>query len=343
MRSFAAFVAHVLFQAMRLGRVRRGLLTAYTVCVSTLALVLAMRGGQVSANGTFITANGTTANEWQVAGPAGPGLYEGDAGGIIVELEGGANPIADFGDTPSTMTLEPNVSLAGAAGTGALSFGTMTGATVMPTGKLEWLGASGAGKVLELEANSATGAIVENKGGFLNIDSSSTLTLGGTVLSGGGSVAIASNGGNVAIGAGGGAAGTLTMGYTGSGEPLLQVASGLAGVTNGPFVTIGPNLIPNNSDGTLTCLTGGTVTPSSGAFGVIVTTGTLSSNCIIDFGANNTSGIFLVDLSGATISASFGIQFKNGSATLTYLSSGVIAGTLATVWTHGANTLAVSY
>ena len=74
-----------------------------------------------------------------------------------------------------------------------------------------------------------------------------------------------------------------------------------------------------------------------------MTTGTLSSNCIIDFGANNTSGIFLVDLSGATIGSSFGIQFKNGSATETYLSSGVIAGTLATVWTHGANTLAVNY
>ena len=120
MRSFAAFVAHALFQAMRLGRYlgRHAVLLA-VVGVMQVATVWAVRvsgphrDGQLGANGTFITANGTTANEWQVAGPAGPGLYEGDAGGIIVELEGGATQIVDFGDTPSTVTVQPSVSLVG--------------------------------------------------------------------------------------------------------------------------------------------------------------------------------------------------------------------------------------
>lgn len=94
---------------------------------------------------------------------------------------------------------------------------------------------------------------------------------------------------------------------------------------------------------TLACSTGGTVAVASAPTpGLIVTSGTLSSNCTLDF-SNVSTGFFTLDMSGATVGASFGIVFKNGSATKTYTTASVIGGTLATVWTRGANTLAVNY
>ena len=97
----------------------------------------------------------------------------------------------------------------------------------------------------------------------------------------------------------------------------------------------------------ITCGTGGTQTISTAQAirpGLIVTTGTLSSNCVLDFSTNAANGWYTLDMSGATVGSSFGIQFKNGTATNTILSSGVLTGqTLATVWTHGTNTLAVNW
>jgi hypothetical protein len=48
-------------------------------------------------------------------------------------------------------------------------------------------------------------------------------------------------------------------------------------------------------------------------------------------------------MSGVTLGATFGVVFTNGTATKTYVSSSVLSGTLATVWTHGTNTLAVNF
>src|SRR5208282_3443649 len=70
--------------------------------------------GAVGAASTFISANGTTANGWQLGGPSGPGFVV-DAGALDIL---------------------PNVSLAGAPGTGALQLGQMTGSTALPTGSL---------------------------------------------------------------------------------------------------------------------------------------------------------------------------------------------------------------
>ncbi len=99
-----------------------------------------------------------------------------------------------------------------------------------------------------------------------------------------------------------------------------------------------------NSPDTLACGTGGTQTVISAPHpGIIVTSGTLGSNCVLDFSTNASNGIYQLDMSGVTLGATFGVQFKNGTATKTYTSAGVISGTLATVWTHGANTLAVNF
>ena len=333
MRSFAAFVAHALFQAMRLGRYlgRHAVLLA-VVGVMQVATVWAMRGGQLGANGTFITANGTTANDWQVAGPAGPGLYEGDAGGIIVELEGGATQIVDFGDTPSTVTVQPSVSLVG-------------------SGNLTW--ATSAANLVSLTTDGGT-ATIDGK----------TLSLGAAQAT---TINIGTNSGAVTaptinIGAQGGSPNqTIRLGRTegSSGSPIITLESNsetpsalfsvysVAGSTTAPLLTLGPNFEPGTGTGGITypCGTGGTQTINPVSYGLTVTTGTLSSNCIIDFGANNPTGLFYVDLSGATPGATFGIQFKNGSAASSVFTSSLVPSgvTLATVWTHGANTLAVSY
>jgi hypothetical protein len=95
---------------------------------------------------------------------------------------------------------------------------------------------------------------------------------------------------------------------------------------------------------TIACGTGGALNVAAApTAGIIVTSGTLSSNCTINFATNAASGLFTIDMSGVTLGATFGVVFANGSATKTYLSSSVLSGTLATVWTHGTNTLAVNF
>ncbi len=99
-----------------------------------------------------------------------------------------------------------------------------------------------------------------------------------------------------------------------------------------------------NSPQTLACGTGGTVTvAASPSPGLIATSGTLASNCVLDFSTNASTGLFHLDMSGVTVGATFGVQFKNGTATKTFTTASVISGTLATVWTYGTNTLAVNY
>lgn len=126
------------------------------------------------------------------------------------------------------------------------------------------------------------------------------------------------------------------------------VATGLqaTGLTDtGVFTVTGATVLA--SPQTIACGTGGTqtvaATPTSG---LIVTSGTLASNCTIDFSTNATSGDFTLDMSGVTLGTSFGVIFKNGtSSSATFLSGSVITtgDTMAHVWTHGANTLAVTY
>lgn len=98
----------------------------------------------------------------------------------------------------------------------------------------------------------------------------------------------------------------------------------------------------------IACGTGGTQTITAAQSitpGLTVTSGTLSSNCVLAFGTNASNGWYQLDMSGVTLGASFGVQFTNGSASSTVITSAnVLAGaTLAHVWTHGANTLAVQY
>ena len=100
----------------------------------------------------------------------------------------------------------------------------------------------------------------------------------------------------------------------------------------------------SQSQQTIACSTGGTQTVAANPTPqIIVTSGTLTSNCTLDFSVNAALGCFDLDMSGVTLGATFGVVFSNGTATKTYTSAGVLSGTLARICTHGANTLAVNF
>ena len=83
--------------------------------------------------------------------------------------------LADVGATSATaVTLAANISLAGAAGSGGLSLGSMTGATALPTGALSWAGA--ANQNLSL-VGSGTGTVAINNASTMSIGTSGTTTL----------------------------------------------------------------------------------------------------------------------------------------------------------------------
>jgi hypothetical protein len=317
---FAKFTARVLFALrkagmfVRDGRVLLSLILATSV-IASLGTSLAINFVDAFTLSTYISANGTTASEWVVDGPSGPGLFD-DAGAL------------------STLA---NETLTGAPGSGGLAFGSMTGNTVLPTGALSWTAAAGA-----LTCNAAASSSISTSTGTLSLDGP-TVNIGPTIA---GTVAITAattvtiNAPTASVDATSGGLTLQAAGVLGLDTSLLT-AFNVSGNTVAYVQSSG--FVPGNFGSTLVCGTGGTVVVPAESFGLVVTTGTLASNCIINFGTNAMEGLFVVDLSGATPGATFGIEFKNGTATKTFLSSSVLAGNLATVWTHGTNTLVVSY
>lgn len=100
-----------------------------------------------------------------------------------------ASPGAIGGTTPAAGTF---TSLSGAAGTGALSWGSMTGNTTLPTGGISWTGAlnksvsivgSGSGTVAitagsSLDITGGSSSSVTTTAGQLSVDSAAALALG---------------------------------------------------------------------------------------------------------------------------------------------------------------------
>ena len=103
----------------------------------------------ITSSGAAITITGGAASTWSTSSGA---LTVSGAGGANFQYNG--TTVVDVGVTNSAkVTLAANKSLAGAAGTGALEFGSMTGDTALPTGAVSWAGASG--KALSLVATGA--------------------------------------------------------------------------------------------------------------------------------------------------------------------------------------------
>jgi hypothetical protein len=147
-----------------------------------------------------LTLTSAAATTW---GTAAGALTINGFGGINLQVNG--TTVADVGVvSASAVTLAANKSLSGAAGTGALSLGSMTGATALPTGNLSYAGAStktvslvttGSGSSMTLTAGadstwstsagaltltSAAAATWSTAAGALSVDSAAALNLGKT-------------------------------------------------------------------------------------------------------------------------------------------------------------------
>lgn len=142
----------------------------------------------ITSSGAAVTITAGSASTFSTT--AGALNVDGFAG---VNLKINGTTVADVGaTTAANVTLAANKSLAGAAGTGGLALGSMTGDTALPTGALSWAG--GSAKALTLTATAAssitsTGAITLTAGGAstwktssgaLTVDSAAALNLGTT-------------------------------------------------------------------------------------------------------------------------------------------------------------------
>lgn len=128
-----------------------------------------------SGSSTLSVTSGTTMAITTTDGSCTIDVGGGGGKGLVVKI-GGAT-VLDVGATDSSaLTMAAGKSIAGAAGAGGLSLGSMTGATAMPTGNLVWSGADT--KVCTLTANGANGDItITSNGGDVNISCGDDLTL----------------------------------------------------------------------------------------------------------------------------------------------------------------------
>lgn len=122
-----------------------------TFKTSTGAVTIGGGSAAISAttSGGAITLTAGAASTWKTTSGA---LGVQGAGGVNVQY--GSTTLIDVGVTNSAkVTLAANKSIAGAAGTGAVEFGSMTGDCALPTGAVSWAGASA--KALSLVATGA--------------------------------------------------------------------------------------------------------------------------------------------------------------------------------------------
>ena len=119
----------------------------------------------ITSSAAAITITAGAASTWSTS--AGALGLSGFAG---INLAVNGTTVADVGATSaSAFTLAANKSIVGAAGSGAVTFGSMTGDMTMPTGSVSWAGA--ANKNFSL-STSGTGTIT--------VDNASTWSIGAT-------------------------------------------------------------------------------------------------------------------------------------------------------------------
>ena len=143
----------------------------------------------------------------------------------------------------------------------------------------------------------------------------------------------ASSVGNISLSPGG----TLVMSCQAALVGMTQPIGGLSTSSTFSF---------SRTPSAIAFLTGGThnVTTSEMATPVLtLTSETLTSNAILDFSTVCTTtprpGFFLLDVSGFSIGAAFGLVLTNGSATYTIISANAPIGNLIAVVIQGANQL----
>ena len=318
----AAFVRARLAVRLVLGTVATVLVTSFIAAVAVLIVLSSRRAAEPSggladagALGTFISANGTTANEWQIGGANGPQWVD-DAGDLEAR-----NADASALVNVSGATITAN-SIVGAAGAGGITCNSMTGATFLPQGGVNYTAASG--NYLTLTADST---------GPLHHSSISDVGTGIEISAPNGTAALVGDTAEVI------------------GNTTSQLGPGDVTVTNGAtniesIVTIGPTFQPQGGT-VIQCTTGGTFVVSAGQFAFAITTSTLTSNCVINFAPNAATGYYLIDVSGVAFgSSTHSVVLENGTASKAFSAATVgDAGlsTLAHVLTSGANTLAATW
>lgn len=127
-----------------------------------------------STSAGALTLTSAAAATWSTAAGA---LALSGAGGLLLSSGGALVASLDAGGTE--LVVAANKNLAGSAGTGALSFGSMTGNTALPTGNLSWAGA--AAKTLSLTGQST--ATITAGGAMLISTSSGAITITGQATS----------------------------------------------------------------------------------------------------------------------------------------------------------------
>ena len=143
-----------------------------TFLTPTGAVTLGGGAAAISATSSAaaITLTAGAASTWSTSAGA---LSVSGASGINLQRIG--LTLADVGATSATaVTLAANISLAGAAGSGGLSLGSMTGATALPTGALSWAGAANQNMSL---VGSGTGTVTINNASTMSIGTSGTTTM----------------------------------------------------------------------------------------------------------------------------------------------------------------------
>ncbi len=168
-------------------------------------------------------------------------------------------------------------------------------------------------------------------------------------------LAVTAQAGQAATGGGnnGGAGGVLTLaagagGTSGSATAGARGTIGLLGLIGGSGTTpLG--FVGQTSPNTVACGTGGTQTISAAQAVIpffLLTSGTLTSNCIVDFGTNAVTGAFIIDVSGLGALGAFTVGFKNGTTTKT-ISATQLTNLIATgasaaqVYTFGTNNITI--
>lgn len=243
-----------------------------------------------------------------------------------------------IGGTATTAQLAANVSLSGAAGTGALSLGSMTGATALPTGNLSWAGAStktvsivstGVGSTITVTAGAAStwdskdGTV---KAALLDRSSAGTLVLGGTATT----VQLAANVSlSGAAGTGGLSLGSMTgdttlptgnLSWTGAvGKSITLTSAGAINITAGAPSTW------DTDDGTLKAALLDRTTAGTLTLGGTATTIQLAANVSLS-GAAGTGALSLGSMTGATTLPTGSVSWTAAATkTLTLSAAGAVS------------------
>lgn len=177
-----------------------------------------------TSSAAAITLTAGAASTWSTS--AGALNLDGFAG---INLKLNTATLVDVGATSATaVTLAANISLNGAAGTGGVSLGSLTGNTALPTGNLAW--AAAATKTLSLAAAGA--AAVTSSGGALTLTgalaSTWSTSAGALTVSGFAGINLQINGTTVCdVGA------TTAANLTMAANKSIALAAGTGGISAG--------------------------------------------------------------------------------------------------------------